>query len=86
MGSFRASFVRSARGRGSHWQHAGFRRSFSVITIVWGMTFLAEAAAQVVIVETASATIAKTTSNLMPIVVVAVVASWTGLYGRWQQA
>jgi hypothetical protein len=42
--------------------------------------------AQVVIVETASATIAKTTSNLMPIVVFAIVASWTGLYARWQQA
>jgi hypothetical protein len=50
------------------------------------MTFLAETVAQLVIVETASATMAKTTSNLMPLVVFAVVASWTGLYGRWQQA
>lgn len=78
----------SAQGRDFEimWQHhAGFRRSFSVITVVWGMAFIAETVAQIAIIEYASASTAKTTSNLMPIAVAALTVAWTVLYGRRQQ-
>jgi hypothetical protein len=67
------------------WHHPGFRRSFRIITVVWGVTFIAETVAQIAIIEYASASIAKTTSNLMPIAVAALVTAWTVLYGRRQR-
>ena len=68
------------------WQSRAFRHTFSVITVVWGMAFLAETAAQVAIIESVSASMAKTTSNLMPVVVAGLVFAWTGIYGRRQPA
>ena len=56
-----------------------------MITVVWGLAFLAEAAAQVVIIESASAGVAKTTANLLPLAVAGVVAAWTAGYGRRSQ-
>jgi len=68
------------------WQYRAFRRIFAVITVVWGVAFIAETAAQIAIIEYASANTAKTTSNVMPIVVAALVMGWTVLYGRWHRA
>lgn len=50
--------------------------------MVWGLTFIAEAVVQVVIIETASASIAKTTSNLMPLAFAGAVVVWNILYGK----
>lgn len=78
----------SAQGRefAGLWQYAAFRHIISVITVVWGTVFLAETAAQIAIIEYASASTAKTTSNVMPIVVAAAATGWTVLYGRRQRA
>lgn len=70
----------------TYWQHRGFRRTFRVITTVWGAVFLVETAVQVVVIEMASASTAKTTANLMPIAVAGLAIAWTVLYGRRQQA
>lgn len=65
-----------------HWRYPGFRRAFRVITAVWGLTFLSEALVQVAIVQTAPASIAKTTSNLMPLAFAAVAVACTVAYGK----
>ena len=74
----------SPRGRefASLWRFPVFRHTFRVITVVWGLAFLAEAGAQAIIVQTASASVAKTTSNLLPLAVFAIVAAWNVSYGR----
>ena len=51
-------------------------------TVVWGLAFLAEAAAQVVIIETTSPGIAKATSNVMPLVFIAIVIAWNFSYAK----
>jgi len=55
---------------------AGFRHVFRVITLVWGAAFLAAAAANVVIIESTSASVAKSISTTMPYVVVGIVLAW----------
>ncbi|MGD0811639.1 MAG: hypothetical protein ABSA91_18310, partial [Acidimicrobiales bacterium] len=67
------------------WQYASFRRIFRVITVVWGLVFLAESAAQAVIVETASINTAKQSSNLLPVAVLVLTFVWTRNYGRRAQ-
>ena len=48
------------------WQYVEFRRIFRVITVVWGMMFLAESIVQAVIVETGSINTAKNTRISCP--------------------
>ena len=64
------------------WEHPGFRKSFQVITIVWGMVFLAESGLQALIIETQSINTAKQTSNLVPVAVFVVTLAWTRGYGK----
>ena len=72
------------RGRefDSRWQYPGFRHAFRLFTVVWGVTYLAEAAARVVIVETTSTGTALTVSKVMPYAVAGVLSAWMFLYGR----
>jgi uncharacterized membrane protein len=74
----------TAKGRAfaDRWRYPGFRHAFRVTTMVWGLAFLAEAAAQVIIIEKCSAGIAKTTSNVMPGAVGAVVVAWNVAYAK----
>jgi hypothetical protein len=64
------------------WRYPGFRRAFRIMTVVWGAAYVVEAAAQALIIETASASVAKLTSTVMPLAVAGVVAAWTVAYGR----
>ena len=66
----------------SRWQWEGFRHTFNVITVVWGVAYLAEAAARVVIVENTSAGTALTISKFMPFAVAGVVIAWMTVYGQ----
>jgi hypothetical protein len=77
----------TAKGRAfaAMWQYAAFRRMFQVITVVWGLVFLAESAVQAVFVETFSINTAKQSSNLLPVVVLVLTFVWTGNYGRRTQ-
>jgi hypothetical protein len=65
------------------WRYPGFRHAFRLFTVVWGVTYLAEAAARVIIVETTSTATALTVSKVMPYAVGAVLAGWMFAYGRW---
>ncbi len=64
------------------WQYPGFRHVFWLFTVVWGVTYLAEAAARIVIVETTSTGTALAVSKVMPYAVAAVLVAWMVLYGR----
>jgi hypothetical protein len=72
------------RGRDfdSLWQYPGFRHVFWLFTVVWGVAYLAEAAARIAIVETTSTGTALAVSKTMPYAVGAVLAAWMFLYGR----
>jgi len=72
----------SGRDFADKWRYPGFRHALRVTTVVWGFTFLAEAAAQVLIIETSSTGVAKATSNLMPFAFAAVVIAWNVAYGK----
>ena len=50
--------------------------------MVWGVTYLAEAAARIIIVETTSTGTALTVSKVMPYVVAAALFAWMFAYGR----
>jgi hypothetical protein len=72
------------RGRdfAAHWRYPGFRHSFRLFTLVWGAAYLAEAAARIIITETASTGTALTVSKVMPYAVAAVLVGWMIVYGR----
>jgi hypothetical protein len=77
----------SAQGREftDLWQYKEFRHTFRVMTAVWGIAYLAEAAARIVIVANTSTGTALATSKVMPWVVTAALAAWTVGYGRLQK-
>jgi hypothetical protein len=74
----------SPRGRefASLWQYEGFRHLFRNFTLVWGVVYLLEAAARVVIVETTSTGTALAVSKVMPYAVAGLLVGWMVLYGR----
>lgn len=64
------------------WAKPEFRRTMRLITVVWGVTYAAEAVLRVVLALTLpTATFLAVSSPLMLVVTLAVVA-WTVLYGR----
>ena len=83
---FALEFIGAGTSKGrefeSLWQHEGFRRAFRLYTLVWGVVYLAEAAARVVIVKTASTSTALTVSKVMPYVVGAAIVAWMIAHGR----
>jgi hypothetical protein len=74
----------TSRGRdfADKWRYHGFRHALKVVTTVWGVAYLFEAAARVVIVESTSTGTALGISKVMPYVVAAGLAGWNVAYGR----
>jgi hypothetical protein len=66
----------------SLWRHQGFRHVFRLYTVVWGVVYLAEAAARIVLVETTSTSTALAVSKVMPYAVAAALVAWMVAYGR----
>ena len=68
----------SPRGRefGALWQYPAFRHLFNLFTVVWGVTYLAEAAVRVAVVELTSASTALAVSKFMPYVVAGALVLW----------
>jgi intracellular septation protein A len=77
----------TARGREmtSLWKFEEYRRIFRIITAVWGIGFLVEAALRVVIVENTSTGTALASSKVMPFVFAAALSAWTVGYGTHQK-
>lgn len=67
------------------WRYAGFRRTQVVITIVWGVVFLAEAVVRGILTYTLSLDTMVVVNNVAPLVIVAALMVWTVLYARRQQ-
>jgi hypothetical protein len=67
------------------WQYAEFRRIFRVITAVWGVGFLLEAALRAVIVYNTSPGTALAISKVMPYIWVGAFTAWTIAYGTYRK-
>jgi hypothetical protein len=76
----------TAKGREmiSLWQYEGFRHIFRIITAVWGVGFLLEAALRVVIVDSTSTGTALSVSKVLPYIWVGIFVAWTVAYGRYR--
>jgi hypothetical protein len=66
-------------------QYQEFRRAFVVITVVWGSSYIVEAAVRVIIVQNTSAGTALGISKVLPYAVAGALALWTVGYGRYQK-
>lgn len=64
------------------WRYIGFRHAFRVTTVAWGVAYLAEAIARVLIVESTSTGSALALSKAMPYGVATVLAVWNATYAR----
>jgi len=64
---------------------AVFRRDFRVVTAVWGVGFLLEAALRVVIVYNASTGTALASSKVTPFLFGGVLSAWTLAYGAYRK-
>lgn len=62
-----------------------FRRDFRVVTAVWGVGFLLEAALRVVIVYNVSTGTALAISKVMPFVFGGIMSAWTVGYGAYRK-
>jgi hypothetical protein len=66
----------------TRWAQPAAQHIFRTITIVWGVTLLAEAATRVLIVETTSTGTALLVIKLMPYIVIAGLFRWMAAYTR----
>jgi hypothetical protein len=89
MFSFTLEFIGPGTAKGREmtglWQYEGFRRVFRVITIVWGVGFLLEAALRVVIVYNTPAGTALAISKATPFLFGGIMSAWTAAYGARQK-
>ncbi len=67
------------------WQYPGYRHVLRVITAVWGVGFLLEAALRIVIVYNTSTGTALASSKATPFIWAAALSAWTLGYGRRQR-
>jgi hypothetical protein len=64
------------------WRYPGFRHALKLVTVVWGVAYLLEAAARVVIIESTSTGTALAISKIMPFVVTGCLIAWNVAYAR----
>jgi len=67
------------------WRYPGFRRAFQVITAAWGIAYLLEVAARLVVVEIASTGIALLFSKVVPYLFAVILSIWTLGYGEHEK-
>jgi hypothetical protein len=73
----------SPRGRefAALWRYQGFRRVFTVMTVVWGVGFVLQAAINVAIIEATSTQKAFLINKILPYAFLAALGAWTAFYG-----
>lgn len=85
MFSFAREFTGPDTAKGQEmtrlWQYEGYRRIFRIITVVWGVAFLLEAALRVVIVYNTSTGTALALSKVTPFLFAGILVAWTIAYG-----
>ena len=86
MYRFAVEFVGEDTPRGQDfaalWRYDGFRHAFKVVTTVWGVAYLLEAAARVVIVEFHLDRHCPHASKVMPFVIGGALAAWNVVCAR----
>jgi uncharacterized membrane protein YvlD (DUF360 family) len=90
MFSFALEFIGPDSAQGQEmtrlWrQYEGYRRVLRVITAVWGVGFLIEAALRIVVVYHTSTGVALASSNITPFLFGGVLSAWTVAYGARQR-
>lgn len=78
---FKGAETPDGRDFADRWRYAGFRHVFRVMTAVWGIAYLAEAVARVIIVESTSTGTAFDISKIMPYAIAAILVAWMTSYG-----
>ena len=75
--------LQSPRGRefADRWRYAAFRRVFVVMTVVWGVAFVLQAAISAAIIEATSTKRAFVINKILPYLFLAVLGAWTAAYG-----
>ncbi|MFI6145599.1 VC0807 family protein [Streptomyces sp. NPDC051109] len=68
------------------WQFDGFRRTMTVMTTVWGVAYLAEAAVRVVLAYVLPTDTMVAVSPIMIYGVLGLLAAWTTFYGKRSKA
>lgn len=73
----------SPKGRefADRWRYAAFRRVFVVMTVVWGASFVLQAAISAAIIEATSTDKAFVINKILPYGFLAVLGAWTFVYG-----
>jgi hypothetical protein len=82
MAEFIGTGTPGGRAFESRWRYPEFRRAFRLFTLIWGVAYLAEAVARVVIAETTATETALIASKFMPYAVGAVLIGWMVAYIR----
>jgi hypothetical protein len=67
------------------WRYPGFRRAFQVITAAWGVAYLVEVAARLVVVELTSTGMALLFSKVVPYICAVLLSIWTLGYGEHEK-
>jgi hypothetical protein len=68
------------------WRYPGFRRTQRVITVVWGLVFIAEAVVRIGLSYALSTSAMAAISSVLPLAVTGVLIFWTISYGRRARA
>ncbi len=68
------------------WRYAGFRHTQRVITVVWGIAFLAEAGVRIALVYVLSTGTMVAVNGILPMILVAGMIVWTISYAKRAQA
>lgn len=68
------------------WRYPSFRRTQRVISVVWGVAFVAEAGLRVALSYALTTSAMAVVSSVMPVVVIAALVTWTMSYGRRARA
>ncbi|WP_214408390.1 VC0807 family protein [Sphaerisporangium fuscum] len=68
------------------WQYPGFRRVQRILTLVWGLAYLAEAIVRVVLSYQLPTSTMVVVSTVLPIAVTAALVTWTIMYARRSRA
>ncbi|MGH9067734.1 MAG: hypothetical protein ACRD0J_09635, partial [Acidimicrobiales bacterium] len=63
------------------WVYAAFRRVFVVMTVVWGLGFMVQAAASAAIIEVTSTHQAFLINKILPYIALGLLGAWTVVYG-----
>jgi hypothetical protein len=68
------------------WRYPSFRRTQRVISVVWGVAFVAEAGLRVALSYALSTSVMAVVSTILPLAAVAALVTWTVSYGRRARA